>query len=254
MYKYIILTLLLTITTSAFAAWSEQSRTVTDVATTVDDVIDRVREIIDDPYTNTGSVRYSTTTILNLVDKAHKVFCIQTEALTTSATMSFTLGTTDYALPTNCIYVERVAISVTGGLDSGTENFKYLKQKTVWGLDIENTSWDLSSSTPTAFYIRNRYMGFYPAPSFSGAEVYMQYVKIPTTLDETTDNIFDGYTQLEPYGELLALYVAAKLALQDGNTTLYSSLIAEWNSGLVLAKGYLRYNPLYNPNNAGDSK
>lgn len=255
MRKYILLSLLLSICSLSYASWTEQSRTVSESAVTVDDVTLRVRQIIDDPYTTYGTVRYSSSSLYNLVDQANKMFCLSTRALETSATNQLSIGTTEYMLPSNCMYLERVTMSVTTGtIALGNSQLEYLPQKTVWGLDMEDKEWDISSSTPTAFYLRNRYIGFYPAPTWDGIEVQVWYIKYPATLTVGTDYVLDGYTQLTPYWELLAQYVAAKIAMQEGNAALYTAIANEYVAGTREVMSIIKNNPLYAPDNVMENK
>jgi hypothetical protein len=256
MKKYILLSIMLIICSQSYAAWTEQSRTVSDSGVTMDDVVNRIRQIIDDPYTNYGTVRYSSATLYGLVNQANQVFCLQTRALETSATNQLALGTTEYALPSDCMYLERVTMAVsTYTIVTGQSQHEYLPQKTVWGLDIDNKEWDIESSTPTAFYLRNRYIGFYPAPTYTGIEVQIWYIKYPAKITTGSDYVLDGYTQLIPFWELLAQYASAKIALQEGNTVLYTTIATEYAGGIKEAMSMLKYNPLYNsPDNVMGTK
>jgi len=242
MHSYLALFLVF-ICTPCFAAWTEQSRTATDVSVTVDTVTVRVRQLIDDPYSATGAVRYSSSTIYSLINAGHQIMCLQTQALTTSATTTLTAGTTMYDLPSNCVFIDRITIDLLDGL--GT---RYMSQKTVYGLDLDSARWDVQKSSPTSYYLLNRQIGFYPAPTGS-PKIKLWYTKLPATLDSADDHVFDGYTQMEPYWELLAVYAAAKLALVEGNSGLYGALVAEWQGGIKDVGAYLKYNPQYTPTN-----
>jgi len=236
----------LTIPSVSYSAWSEQSRSASDIEVTVDTVTTRARELIDDAYSQTGTVRYSSSTYYSLINQAHRLMAIKTGAMESYATQDLVGGTTEYALPTSCVFIKRVTIDIDDG-----NGHQLLPQKTPFRLDSMNQTWtvETSSQTPDAYYIRNRYIGMYPVPKNGGAELKIWFCKQPTTLDSGDDKPFDGLTVLESYWSILAYYAAAMLALQEGNTDLYTTLGAEFKAGIDELTNVLRYNPNFQPDN-----
>lgn len=130
--------LILLCSTCAYS-WTEYDRSTSFTGTvTVDDVTTRVRRIVDDEYSLYGSVRYSSATIYEMVNVAHKMFCISSQALTTWATGQLTASTTEYALPDNCLFIERVTLDKKDG-----NGAYYIPQKTVFDLDLDIKTWEI---------------------------------------------------------------------------------------------------------------
>jgi hypothetical protein len=247
MRKYVFALLFLaSIPNVVQAAWTQESRSTDDMTVTLSTVVARARQLLDDPNSEYGTVRYSSSSYYVLINIAHKLLAVQTGALTTWATQQITAGTTEYALPADCVYLQRVLVD---GNDRNGDC--YIPQQTVFRMDAEESSWtvDTSSQVPTSYYLRNRYLGMYPVPKNSGAKLTIWYAKTPAVLDSEDDKVFDGMTVLEPYWELLSVYAAARLALQEGNTTAYTTLMAEWQGGLGSILSVIRYNPNFAPEN-----
>ena len=114
MKKLLITSMLLfCVHTGVQASWSEYSRSADgSSAISLSDVTLRVREIVDDPNSVSGTTRYSSDTIHTLVNTANRMFCINSRALETYATQQLVLNTTEYALPTNMLYIERVTLDI----------------------------------------------------------------------------------------------------------------------------------------------
>ena len=234
---------------NSYAAWSTSARSTSDMSITLSTVTTRVRTIVDDPYTTYGTMRYSSSTIYGFINDAqHRVF-YATQLNETYAYQSLVSGTTEYALPSDCLFVERVTLNTTS-----SKGAYVIPQKTIWGLDDIDSTWTVKTATPTAYFLRNRYIGMYPFPSWDGAVLGLWYIKFPSRMTAESDYIFDGLVVMEPYWELLAIYAAAKIAELEGNTSLYTALAAEWQAGLKDMKDYIRYNPNYTPGNVMDNK
>jgi len=224
------------------AAWTESARSTANSTITLSTVTTRVRTIIDDANSSTGSVRYSSATIYGLINTAQKMFCLNTRVLSTYATQSLVAGTTEYLLPSNCLYFEQITMDINEG-----NGDMVMPQKTTFQLAREDNTWTIEKSTPTAYYIRNRSIGFYPAPEFSGAVITIWYIKAPSDMDSEGDYIFDGYTTLEPYAEALADYAAYQILLLQGQTTLLPFLAQNYTDMIRVASELIKFNPDYLP-------
>ena len=220
------------------AAWTEFSRSTDGSEVTMDTVTVRVRLMIDDPNTTTGTVRYSSSTLYEMINTAQKLMCVSALALEIYATQDLVDGTTEYLLPDNEIAISRVTINLDD--DNGDT---YLPQTTVHILDSNmGKSWAVSRSSPTVYYLRNRYIGFYPAPT-GDPEVTIWYFKIPDTMDSGSDYVFEGFKQLELYWEALASYVAYKILLAEGRTLLLDQLVAEYKGAISAMKSWINLRP-----------
>jgi hypothetical protein len=247
--KKLIFLLTLLAPALANAAWTTTTRSTSDMAITLSTVTARVRTIIDDPYTTYGTVRYSSATIYGFINDAqHRVF-YATQLNEAYAYQALVSGTTEYALPSDCLYIERVTLNTTS-----SKGAYVIPQKTVWGLDDTSSNWTVQTSTPSSYFLRNRYIGMYPFPSWDGAILGIWYIKFPTRMTSESDYIFDGLVVMEPYWEVLAIYAAGKIAELEGNTNLYTALVTEWQGALKDLKEYIRFNPNYSPGNMMDGK
>jgi hypothetical protein len=234
--------------TQVYAGWSEATRDTSGCSVTLDTVTVRVRELLDDSYTATNTVRYSSATIYSLINTAQRIVAINTLCIETYATQTLTAGTTEYLLPSNCLAVSRVTMN-----SFDTNGNMYLPQKTVFGMDYDAKTWDVSRSTPTAYFLRNRYMGFYPAPKYGTAKVTLWYYKIPTIMTTGSSFVYDGNVLLETYWETLAIYAAYKLYLGEGRTDMTAQLAPEFSGSISAIQNYIKINPDLNLNLQGKS-
>lgn len=221
----------------SFSAWTEYDRGSSDVTVTLGDVVNRVRQIIDDPNSPNGTVRYSSAPIYDLVNTAQAMFCINTRALEASATQQLLANTTEYALPVNYLFMDRVTID-----ENADGDFQYIEMEFVKQLDLVSPDWSVndSSQTPLNYYIRNRQLGLYAVPNNTGAIIKIWYIRSPTKMTADTDIIFDNYSQLEPYWEALADYAAYHIFLQEGDLQRASQYAQSWTQMLTLANQILR--------------
>lgn len=243
MRTLIALLYLVFITSVVHGAWTQESRNTDNSRITLSTVTLRVREMIDDPNSASGTVRYSSNTIYGLVNTAQRLMCINTMALTSWATQQLVADTTEYILPGDCLAIERVTINENANANGLEE---YIPFKTIHHLDADQgKQWNIvsASQSPTAYYIRNRYLGVYPVPNNTGAVIRIEYIKIPALMDSEDDYIFDGYTPLECYYEALAAYAAHQLLLQEGRTTNLETLSSIYAGALEAIKGWIRFRP-----------
>ena len=230
----------------SYAAWSELSRDTSDATITLSSVTTRVRTIIDDRNSTNGTIRYSSSTIYSLINNAQRMFCITSRALEANATDDLVAGTTEYSLPSDCLYLERVTLDIND--NNGPQ---YIPQKTVWGLDLESTQWAVETSSPAAYYIRNQKIGMYPFPAYSGAELEIWYIRYPADMSAESSYVFEGHTQLEPYWEALASYAAYNIFVMEGKLQLAAQYAEVWTQMLGMFTGVYRENPNRTPSTSG---
>lgn len=243
---HIVLIALLLYGVKGYSAWSEYSRPTTNASVTLSTITKRIRIIVDDVNSTNGTIRYSSATIYTMINNAQRMFCITTRALEAFATQQLTAGTTEYALPSNALYLERVTLDRFDG--NGPE---WIPQKTVWGLDVEMENWAIETSSPTSYYLRNQQIGMYPFPEFSGAELAIWYIRYPDDMTAESDFVFEGHTQVEPYWEALASYAAYSIFVMEGKLQLAGQYSQIWGQTLSLFSGTYRENPDRHENSTG---
>lgn len=252
MKKIIVLFIMLVvhfIGTNGYAAWTEFDRGTTGCSITLSSVTARVREIIDDPNSTNGTVRYSSATIYNLINTAQRLLCVNTLCLESYVYQALTANTTEYLIPSDCIAVTRVTID-----EDADDTKEYIPQLTVFHMDVDKgKQWNVaeSSQIPTAYYLRNRYIGMYPVPDNAGAILTVWYIKVPALMDSEDDYIFDGFAQLEMYGEALAAYAAHQILMQEGKPEILESLSAIYAGTFNAIKAWIRYKPDHDPDMTG---
>ena len=246
MKKISILAIFIMLPSFCYSAWSEYDRGTGNVDITLSTVTTRVRNIIDDPNSENGTIRYSSATIYDLINTANRMFCINTKSLQAFATQQLTAGTTEYLLPDDMLYLERVTLNRHDG-----NGPSFIPQKTVWGLDLEQTDWAVETSSPTSYYLRNRYIGLYPFPQYSGAELAIWFIKYPSIMTAEGDIIFDNNPMLEPYWEALAAYAAYHIFVMEGDMTRAGQYSQIFTSMLGLSNQIGVINPEFSPSSVG---
>jgi len=116
-------------------------------------------------------------------------------------------GTRSYALPADVMDIERMA-------HKGIR----LKRTSKFELDsLLNSDWTVNNGTPNHFYVdldpNNQKYYLYPNPqgADAGANLDIEYVKIPPALSSDSSVPFGGHTLLAPYNDSLAYWAAKEL-------------------------------------------
>jgi len=154
---------------------------------------------------------FTTTQIQDKLQEAQERFVLDTRVLRDSTTDTSVDGTQEYALPSDVMDIVRVA-------HKGVE----LRRISKADLDFYTTErWDDDSGTPLYYYVdldpNNKKYGLYPIPTGAdaGANVAIEYVKIPPTLSTDSSVPLDGHTLLVPYHNALAYFAAKELMVTD---------------------------------------
>ena len=168
--------------------------------------------------------RFTSALKLDRIQEAQERFVIDTNVLKdVNSTITTVAGTASYDLPTDILDVMRVS----------HKNIK-LTRKSKYDLDVESgTDWSEDTGTPQSYYIdldpNNKKIVLYPIPegSDAGANLIIEYVKIPPTLDTDAAVPFDGHTLMAPYSMAIAYWASSKLLL-----------IRPDQQALVMSSGY----------------
>ena len=232
---------------TSMGAWTKASRATTSSTVTLSSVTTIVRSMIDDPISANGTVRYSSSTIYDVINTGQRLLCTMTYALETHASQALTASTTEYLLPDDCIAVTRVVVD-----HNDSNGPQYIPYTTVFALDSDSgKSWQYATADdPSSYYIRNRSIGFYPSPGSSDT-VKVWYIKLPDVMTAEADFIFDGYTPLEMYNHALAAYAAYQILLSEGQTATLDKYIGEFTGASQSINSWIRYRPDANFNFTG---
>lgn len=166
-------------------------------------LVTRIGQLINDP----SDQRFTASQKQDEIQKAQEMFVLDTKCLKDVSTITIVSGTNSYALPTDILDVMRVA----------HKNLK-LERLSEYELDvIFNADWTVTTGTPTKYYIdldpNNQKIILYPIPQSAdaGANLTIEYIKIPPTLSSDSSVPLDSHTLLIPYHDALAYWAAASL-------------------------------------------
>lgn len=116
-------------------------------------------------------------------------------------------GTSEYSLPSDIFAVLRVA-------------HKGIKIESVSAYELDvlhNEDWTDDEGTPTKYYVdldpNNKKLRLFPIPQAgdAGANLTLEYIKIPPALSADASVPLDGHTLLTPYHDAIAYGAAMSL-------------------------------------------
>lgn len=132
-------------------------------------------------------------------------------------------GTSEYALPTDCLDIVRVA-------------HKGIKLRRISKFELDSLltgDWTADTGTPESYIVdrdpNNQKLILYPIPQSddAGANLVEEWIKIPPTLSSDSSVPLDGHTLLSPYLPALA-YKAAEYLLYVQPTTESVEMAAKY--------------------------
>lgn len=168
-------------------------------------LVTRIGQLIGDP----NDQEFTAAEKQAEIEKAQEMFVLDTKCLKDVTTLTVVAGTASCDLPTDMLDVSRVAHK---GLK--------IERLSEYELDVlNNTVWNTTAGTPTNYYIdtdpNNKKIYLYPIPQSAdaGANLTLEYIKIPPALSSDSSVPLDGHTLLSPYNDALAYWAAASLLL-----------------------------------------
>lgn len=178
--------------------------------------MDLVRDFVNDP----NDSLWSLTRKQAKVNLAQEKFVEDTKALTDLLTITTVGGTAAYALNTDTIDLYRVTHKNIPLIRTSKSELDFLT-----GVD-----WTLTNGTPTRFYIdytsTTKNINLYPNPQSSdaGANLIVEYVKLPPTMSTDIASPFNSQVLLNLYSESIAYYAAYQFLKASPNP-------ADWQKG-----------------------
>lgn len=161
--------------------------------------------LIDDP----ANQQFSTTQVQDKIQEAQERFILDTRALTDNVTDTSVAGTQEYALQSDVLDIKRIA-----------HNGIQLIRQSKFDIDLmRQANWSSDTGTPKWYYVdldpNNKKYGVYPIPQAgdAGANLAVEYIKIPPTLSADGSVPLDGHTLLAPYCNALAYWAAKELLI-----------------------------------------
>jgi len=141
------------------------------------------------------------------IQKAQEWFVLETRALTDNTTDTSVADQAAYDLPSDVLDIKRMA-------HKGLE----LRRISKFELDrYTGQDWTDDKGTPKFYYVdldpNNKKYYLYPIPQGedAGANVAVEYIKLPPALSSDSSTPFDGHTLMVAYHDALAYKAAATL-------------------------------------------
>lgn len=206
---------------------------------TLSDIRTMVREKVKDPSNSFGGTRYTDTQINRYINLAQKEICINIGFLKATSTGTLTANTTEYYLPTNILFIERVQY--------GDEDTLY--ETTMAQLDNDSYGWfDTSASSSTAYYQMTglQKIAFYPPPLYSSVAVTIYYAKIPIDLSSDSDEIFESDPKLNVFQDVIVMGALTHLLFLE-NDARWGSMEQKYMAYIERIKSQWNVLPNYKP-------
>lgn len=206
---------------------------------TLSDIRTMVREKVKDPSNSFGGTRYTDAQVNRYINLTQKEICINTGFLKATSTGTLTANTTEYYLPTNMFFIERVQFG-----DEDT-----LAETTMLQLDNNEYGWfDVSASSSTHYYtmVGLQKIGFYPPPEYSNVAVTIYYAKIPIDMSSDTDEIFESDPKLNVFQDVIVMGALTHLLFLE-NDARWSSMEQKYMAYLERIKMQWNIQPNYQP-------
>lgn len=217
------------------------------------DILARARVYLRDQSTSANRQQFPDATLLQFLSDGQREANAQNWLLTSSTTLTLTLGTTAYALPSDFIATVRVWLQ-----PSGSSSYQKLDQTTFEQMDAQSVGWIGSKGTPSRYYLdrstTTTQIAFWPAPSVTGSTGPVIVYYIPQTQDvtATTAYPFNGQPQLQPYASALSYYVTYRGYMALEETELANLYLQYWINFLQIMRQGVTKMPDFNPGFVGN--
>ena len=226
------------------------------VLLSANDVLVRARVYLRDQSTAANRQQFPDATLLQFLSDGMREANAQNWLFIASTTFTLSLGTTEYALPSDFMATMRVWYKPQGG------TYLKLNQTSMDQLDAQSVGWVNAAGTPTAYYLDksapainaiglplNYNLGFYPAPSTTASTgpVIVYYVQQSQDATSIGSVLFNGNLAYQPYASALAYYVAARGFQTVEETDLSDSYFKLWLAFLQLQHQGMAKSPDFSP-------
>lgn len=219
---------------------------------TASDVLTRARVYLRDQSTNANRQQFPDATLLQFLSDGQREANAQNWLIQSSYTFTLTLGTTEYAAPSDFMATMRVWYSPPGG-----GGFIKLDQTSMDQLDSQSAGWTSATGQPTRYFLDRStttiYVGFFPAPSVANSTgpVVVYYTQQTADVTSTSAIPFNGNLIMQPYVSALAYYVAYRGFQTVEESELANGYLQLWVSFLGMMRQGIYKTPDYNPGFVG---
>jgi hypothetical protein len=215
------------------------------------DVLTRARIYLRDQSTGANRQQFTDATLLQFLSDGQREANAQNWLIVSSTTFNLTLGTTEYAMPTDFMATLRVWFQPSGG------SYIKLDQTSFDQMDAQSSGWISATGPPTKYYLdrsrANTNLAFWPAPSVTSSTgpVIVYYVQQTPDCTVTSCVPFNGDVVLQPYVSALAYYVAYRGFLSVEETDLANAYLQYWVSFLQIMRQGTTKMPDFTPGFVG---
>jgi hypothetical protein len=221
---------------------------VSHAALAASDLISRARTLLKDTSSSANRQQFSDTQYLQWASDGQREANAQNWLLQSSYTFTLSGGTTEYAMPSDFMFPNRVWYQQSG------QPFTKLPASSMNDLDARTPGWFNVSGTPIAYYVdmstSTIYLGFYPAPiSSSTGPVIVYYVQSSIDMFSSNESVqpFNSWVALQPYVSALPYYMAYRGYLVLEETDLAKEYLQYWVNFLLIMRQGINRQPDFNP-------
>jgi hypothetical protein len=218
---------------------------------TASDVLTRARVYLRDQSTAANRQQFPDATLLQFLSDGQREANAQNWLIQSSYTFTLTLGTTEYAAPSDFMATMRVWYAPPGS------GYIKLDQTSMDQLDSQTAGWTSATGQPTRYFLDRStttiYIGFFPAPSVANSTgpVIVYYTQQTTDVTTTSAIPFNGNFIMQPYVSALAYYVAYRGFQTVEESELANGYLQLWVSFLGMMRQGIYKTPDYNPGFVG---
>lgn len=212
------------------------------------DILSRARTFIKDQSTSANRQYFTDAQLLQFASDGQREANAQNWLLQSSYTFTLSGGTTEYAMPSDFMFPNRVWYQQPG------QPYTKLPASSFNDLDARTPGWYNVNGVPLAYYIdmssATVYMGFYPAPTTSSiGPVIVYYVQNTADLSASNEAVlpFNGWNSLQPYVSALSYYVAYRAYLTMEEPDLAKPYLDYWVNFLLIMRQGVNRQPDFNP-------
>jgi len=215
------------------------------------DVLSRARVYLRDQSTAPNRQQFPDSTLLQFLSDGLREANAQNWLFISSVTINLVGGTTEYALPSDFMAVERAWYQ--------QPNQPYIKliATSMDQLDAQSSGWTTANGIPTSYYLDKApssliNLGMYPAPiTSSTGPILVYYRQQSQDVTSTSAPLFNGNLVYQPYASALAYYVAARGFMTVEETDLSDEYFKLWIAFLQLQHQGMGKTPDFNPGFVG---
>lgn len=212
------------------------------------DLVGRARTLLKDSSSSSSRQQFTDTQYLQWASDGQREANAQNWLLQSSYTFTLISGTTEYAMPSDFMFPNRVWYSVPG------QPITKLPASSMNDLDARSPGWQSVSGIPISYYIdmstSTIYLGFYPAPvSPSTGPVTVYYVQNTTDLTSSNQTAlpFNQWVALQPYVSALPYYMAYRGYMVLEETEIAKGYLDYWINFMLIMRQGVNRQPDFNP-------